>query len=234
MTLKSSEISQEQFFLTGYNILMTIGEGTFSVVKHATHKITGEQVAIKIVSKSGLHFDDIAQLSTEVRILKLIRHPFIIRLYEYFESPNRFFLVLEIGDCSLSVFVQKFFKNIPMRESSARKFFIQMVSAVSYIHKFLIVHQDLKPENILLCNEYRIAKVADFGLSKILGECQPLNSVGSISYIAPEVLFGEITTSEETGLLFTIILFLFIFNSLFLFFIFILNRKNKYLHLYFF
>lgn len=69
-----------------YTISKTIGEGTFGKVKLGFHKMTGEKVAIKILEKNRIiDVADIERVSREIHILKLIRHPNIIQLYEVFD-----------------------------------------------------------------------------------------------------------------------------------------------------
>lgn len=63
----------------------TIGEGTFGKVKLATHILTGEKVAIKILEKERIiDVSDVERVAREIHILKLIRHPNIVQLYEVF------------------------------------------------------------------------------------------------------------------------------------------------------
>ena len=77
----------------------TIGEGTFGKVKEAIHIITGEKVAIKILEKSRItEVADVERVSREIHILKLIRHPNIIQLYEIIETPKFLFLVMEYAN----------------------------------------------------------------------------------------------------------------------------------------
>ncbi|KAF0989894.1 hypothetical protein HZS_1586, partial [Henneguya salminicola] len=165
----------------------------------ATHKLTLERVAIKIVNKCGLTTEDISQLLKEVNILKLIRHVNVVRLYESFETHDKIFMVMDKGTCDLFSFIQRFYANNPMKESKARNYFIQLVSGVTYFHNLHIVHRDLKPENILLCNDFRCVKIADFGLSEILNDCPHSNILGSINYIAPEILISSTSTTEQIG-----------------------------------
>lgn len=74
----------------------TLGQGTFGKVKLATHEPTGEQVAIKILEKAKIvDVSDIERVSREIHILKLVRHPNIIQLYEIIETPRYLFLVME-------------------------------------------------------------------------------------------------------------------------------------------
>jgi len=77
----------------------TIGEGTFGKVKEATHIVTGEKVAIKILEKSRItEVADVERVAREIHILKLIRHPNIIQLYEIIETHKVLFLVMEYAD----------------------------------------------------------------------------------------------------------------------------------------
>jgi 5'-AMP-activated protein kinase catalytic alpha subunit len=74
----------------GHYILgKAIGEGTFGKVKLGTHILTGEKVAVKILEKSKITEDaDVERVSREIKILKMIRHPNIIQLYEIIETPK--------------------------------------------------------------------------------------------------------------------------------------------------
>lgn len=72
-----------------YNIEKSIGEGTFGKVKLGTHHLTGEKVAIKILEKDRItDVSDVERVAREIHILKLIRHPNIIQLYEIIETPK--------------------------------------------------------------------------------------------------------------------------------------------------
>ena len=72
-----------------YTLGKSIGEGTFGKVKIGVHNLTGENVAIKILEKSRIwDVADVERVSREIHILKLIRHPNIIQLYEIIETPN--------------------------------------------------------------------------------------------------------------------------------------------------
>ena len=74
----------------------TLGEGTFGKVKLATHILTGEKVAIKILEKERIvEVADVERVSREIHILKLVRHPHVIQLYEIIETPRQIFLVME-------------------------------------------------------------------------------------------------------------------------------------------
>lgn len=79
-----------------YSFGRTLGQGTFGKVKLATHKPTNQPVAIKILEKEKIiDVADVERVSREIHILKLIRHPNIIQLYEIIETPKYLFLVME-------------------------------------------------------------------------------------------------------------------------------------------
>jgi len=79
-----------------YFLQKTIGEGTFGKVKLGLHTLTGEKVAIKILEKERItDASDVERVSREIHILKLIRHPNIIQLYEIIETPKKLYLIME-------------------------------------------------------------------------------------------------------------------------------------------
>lgn len=148
-----------------YRIGKTIGKGTFGKVKLGEHLITKEKVAIKILEKDKILDDgDRTRISREIKILRQIRHPNIIQLYEIIETPNKLFLITEFAPNGelFDYIVNK----TRLKEKEASKFLQQILCAVEYLHSIGIVHRDLKPENLLLDHNYSI-KVVDFGLSNM-------------------------------------------------------------------
>ena len=74
----------------------TLGEGTFGKVKLGVHIFTGEKVAVKILEKDKIsEVADVERVAREIHILKLIRHPNIIQLYEIIETKNQLYLIME-------------------------------------------------------------------------------------------------------------------------------------------
>ncbi|RKP21158.1 Pkinase-domain-containing protein [Rozella allomycis CSF55] len=78
-----------------YDLDKALGEGNFAKVRLATHSLTGQKVAIKIIDKSKLDKQTSKKLFREVRIMKLLNHPHIIRLYEVIDTPNELYIVTE-------------------------------------------------------------------------------------------------------------------------------------------
>ena len=81
----------------GHYILgKTIGQGTFGKVKLGSHILSGEQVAVKILEKDRIkEVADVERVAREIHILKIIRHPYIIQLYEIIETPKQLYLIME-------------------------------------------------------------------------------------------------------------------------------------------
>lgn len=178
-----------------YQIVKTLGEGSFGKVKLAYHITTGQKVALKIINKKLLAKSDMkGRVEREISYLRLLRHPHIIKLYDVISSPNEIIMVIEYANDELFDYIVKREK---MSESEARRFFQQIISAVDYCHRHKIVHRDLKPENLLLDDQLNV-KIADFGLSNIMTDGNFLKtSCGSPNYAAPEVISGKLYAGPE-------------------------------------
>nr|XP_054591874.1 serine/threonine-protein kinase SIK3 homolog isoform X2 [Nothobranchius furzeri] len=172
-----------------YEIERTIGKGNFAVVKLATHIITKAKVAIKIVDKTQLDDENLKKIFREVQIMKLLKHPHIIRLYQVMETEKMIYLVTEYA--SGGEIFDHLVAHGRMAEKDARKKFKQIVAAVHFCHCRNIVHRDLKAENLLLDHNLNI-KIADFGFSNIFSRGQLLKTwCGSPPYAAPELFEGK-------------------------------------------
>ena len=173
-----------------YLIEKSIGEGTFGKVKLGTHTLTGEKVGIKILEKDRItDVSDVERVAREIHILKLIRHPNIIQLYEIIETPKQLYLIMEYA--SGGELFDYIVAKGRLKEKEACKFYQQIMAGVDYIHQLNIVHRDLKPENLLLDHENNI-KIIDFGLSNTFQEKETLKTAcGSPCYAAPEMIAGK-------------------------------------------
>ena len=174
-----------------YKLGEKLGEGTFGTVYLATHKLTKQKVAIKIIEKKKLRKEiDKIRLEREITILKKLHHSNIINLYSTIETNSQIYLIQEYasGKELFDYIIQK--KKLCEKETL--KYFQQIISGIEYIHKLGICHRDLKPENIILTLNNEI-KIIDFGLSNFYNKNQLLKSVcGSPCYAAPEILKGNI------------------------------------------
>ncbi|TVY31070.1 Sucrose non-fermenting protein kinase [Lachnellula hyalina] len=178
-----------------YHIIKTLGEGSFGKVKLAVHRVTNQQVALKIIARKKLISRDMAgRVEREIEYLQLLRHPHIIKLYTVIKTPMEIIMVLEYAGGELFDYIVQ---NGKMKENEARRFFQQIICAVEYCHRHKIVHRDLKPENLLLDENLNV-KIADFGLSNIMTDGNFLKtSCGSPNYAAPEVINGKLYAGPE-------------------------------------
>nr|XP_015205828.1 PREDICTED: MAP/microtubule affinity-regulating kinase 3 isoform X4 [Lepisosteus oculatus] len=172
-----------------YRLLKTIGKGNFAKVKLARHILTGREVAIKIIDKTQLNPTSLQKLFREVRIMKILNHPNIVKLFEVIETEKTLYLVMEYASGG-EVF-DYLVAHGRMKEKEARAKFRQIVSAVQYCHQKHIVHRDLKAENLLLDADMNI-KIADFGFSNEFTLGNKLDTFcGSPPYAAPELFQGK-------------------------------------------
>uniref|UniRef100_A0A3B4GML3 MAP/microtubule affinity-regulating kinase 3 n=1 Tax=Pundamilia nyererei TaxID=303518 RepID=A0A3B4GML3_9CICH len=185
---RSSEEPQQPH-VGNYRLLKTIGKGNFAKVKLARHMLTGREVAIKIIDKTQLNPNSLQKLFREVRIMKILNHPNIVKLFEVIETERTLYLVMEYASGG-EVF-DYLVAHGRMKEKEARAKFRQIVSAVQYCHQKHIVHRDLKAENLLLDADMNI-KIADFGFSNEFTLGNKLDTFcGSPPYAAPELFQGK-------------------------------------------
>ncbi|XP_027991422.1 MAP/microtubule affinity-regulating kinase 3 isoform X6 [Eptesicus fuscus] len=148
-----------------------------------------ENVAIKIIDKTQLNPTSLQKLFREVRIMKILNHPNIVKLFEVIETDKTLYLIMEYASGG-EVF-DYLVAHGRMKEKEARAKFRQIVSAVQYCHQKRIVHRDLKAENLLLDADMNI-KIADFGFSNEFTVGSKLDTFcGSPPYAAPELFQGK-------------------------------------------
>ncbi|VDM73130.1 unnamed protein product [Strongylus vulgaris] len=167
---------------------------SFGKVKLATHLLTGLKVAIKIIDKRAIG-DDLPRVTTELDALRTLSHQNICRLYQFIETEDKFFIIMEY--CSGGEMFDYIVRKERLEESEARHFFRQLVQAMAYVHSMGYAHRDLKPENLLLTEDLHL-KVIDFGLcAKPSSLSRPLDTCcGSPAYAAPELIAVRVNLSK--------------------------------------
>ncbi|KAG9143390.1 hypothetical protein Leryth_017772 [Lithospermum erythrorhizon] len=185
----SSKQEIQSLILDRYEIGKLLGQGTFAKVYHARNIKTNESVAIKVIDKEKiLKVGLISHIKREISILRMVRHPNIVQLFEVMATKSKIFFVMEY------VRGGELFNKVAkgrLKEEDARRYFQQLISAVSFCHARGVYHRDLKPENILLDEDGNL-KVSDFGLSAISDQIKQdglfHTFCGTPAYVAPEVL----------------------------------------------
>ena len=176
-----------------------IGRGSSGAVFRAVHPTLQIPVAVKILLAGGdlpgaeLH----RRLSAEARMLAMLNHPNIVRVFDFDHDEKSAFLVLEfVNGPSLAELIDQCGRVQSLRVVSMMK---QLAAALAATHKLGIIHRDIKPANVLLTREGD-AKLADLGLALApAGGTRALNvnsRVGSVSYMAPE-LAGSARGADE-------------------------------------
>ncbi|KAL0222795.1 hypothetical protein P9112_002185 [Eukaryota sp. TZLM1-RC] len=179
--MRSSENSRVKR-VGNYTLGSVIGEGTFGTVRRAIHIPTNSKVAMKVLEKSKIQdHADIERITREIRILRLLDHPNLIRLLEVIDSPRHLYLVMEYA--SGGELFDYIVAHTRIKEKEACKFFHQLVNGVDYCHRHKIIHRDLKPENLLLDAKKNI-RVIDFGLSNTVRQDKLLKTACG-SHVTP-------------------------------------------------
>ncbi|KAK7372923.1 hypothetical protein VNO80_06313 [Phaseolus coccineus] len=171
-----------------YEIGRTVGEGTFAKVKFAQNTETGESVAMKVLDRSTIiKHKMVDQIKMEISIMKLVRHPYVVRLYEVLASRTKIYIILEF--ITGGELFDKIVSHGRLSEADSRRYFQQLIDGVDYCHSKGVYHRDLKPENLLLDSQGNI-KISDFGLSAFpeQGVSMLRTTCGTPNYVAPEVL----------------------------------------------
>ena len=189
---KTSKILKEE-----YEVVKQLGKGGYGSVYEVRNKKTGELRACKHLSKANIK--NIKKFEREIEIMVKTDHPSIIKLYEVFESPRSYYLIME--ECRGGELFDDIIEHMERKkmysEERASAIMMQVMSAISYCHNIGICHRDIKPENILFLkekntNERNPVKIIDFGLSQVISTEHKLTSrVGTAYYVAPEILHGK-------------------------------------------
>ena len=180
-----------------------LGNGTFGIVYEAKNILFNNIVAMKVIRKNE-NMNNLL-IKNEIDILKKLSHPNIVRIYEFYESKNNFYLINEYCDCGE---LYNYINKSTLNEHQLAIIFYQVFSGLCYLHENNILHRDLKPENILISKkevdietgeEYFWIQIIDFGTAKIFENDKNEQSiVGSAYYIAPEVLNKDYNEKCDT------------------------------------
>ena len=146
---------------------------------------------MKILDKEKITKENLEEdVLSEVRSMKIVNHPFIVRLIEVLKTNRKILLLMEYMEGGDLFDAIKSEKTNYMNEDKARVYFQQIISAVNYLHNKNIIHRDLKPENILIDKKNHCIKITDFGLSALIKQKNQIlpDIAGTTDYLAPEVI----------------------------------------------
>jgi len=171
-----------------YTLKDVLGTGAFSQVRLAESKESpGDLYAIKVIDKKALKGKE-DSLENEIRVLRRLEHPNVVKLFEAYESKSSVYLVMEL--VTGGELFDRIVEKGSYTEKDAADLIKQVLSAVAYMHTSGVVHRDLKPENLLYNSPDEDSKImiSDFGLSKMEDSGIMATACGTPGYVAPEVL----------------------------------------------
>ena len=169
---------------------IAIGKGGYGKIYLAKNMKDNKEYAIKYISKEKMKSVGVdgSVIQREIDIHIRITHPRIIKLYSFLEDKYNYYLALEYAPKgNLYQYIQKK-KGMP--EAEAFKYFIQVASAIYFLHKNGYIHRDIKPENILIDNNFDI-KLCDFGWCVSIEKGERTTFCGTYEYMAPEMVNDE-------------------------------------------
>ena len=185
-----------------------LGVGNFSEIVVATHKVTGEKFALKIIEKKQAaelakrqHPNVYNEIQMERRVMFNVfpSFPYIVRMYHAFQDYNSIYYLMDLqlqgGDMWSTIRYQN--KMVGCHRSLAKVYIQSSFDAMEHMHSHGIVHRDLKPENVLLSDTGHVILV-DFGTAKDL-EMTDLNGpefVGTPDFMSPEAVAGAVSNEE--------------------------------------
>ena len=179
-----------------YELVETIGRGAMGVVYRATDRVTGREVAFKILHRRFLpNSVERKRFLREAQALAAVAHPNVVRVFDMgFDAVGHPFLVMELlpGDTLAEVVA-----GGPVDVELAIRITVRLLSALAAVHRAGIVHRDIKPGNIMVARVggELYVKLVDFGLSRRFGESERVTvsgiAVGTPPYMSPEQVMGE-------------------------------------------
>lgn len=184
--------------IAGYTLKTLVGEGGTSVVYRAEHPTNG-QVAFKVLrDKLRLEKTAVARFNREAEFGKRVIHPNVIRTIETGVADGLHYLVIEWAPGEL---LERYAKeHAPLPREEVARIILSIGEAVKAAHDSGIVHRDLKPDNAMYDPATHATKLLDFGIAAATDTRQDERLtragyfVGTLMYVAPEALSGELVT----------------------------------------
>ncbi|XP_054724563.1 serine/threonine-protein kinase Chk1-like [Uloborus diversus] len=174
-------------FVDGWNVVQTLGEGTYGEVQLVVNSSTNEAVAVKYLD-TRKEASAANNIQKEIFIHRRLKHEHIIKYYGHRDESPIHYIFLEYAPGG--ELFDRIEPDVGMPLPKAQKYFFQIIKGVEYLHSIGITHRDLKPENILLDKNDNV-KISDFGLATVFrhnGKERILNNrCGTMPYVAPEI-----------------------------------------------
>ncbi|XP_045504574.1 myosin light chain kinase, smooth muscle-like [Colias croceus] len=170
-----------------FDMLSEIGRGKFGTVYLCREKSSGLELAAKLVSVNRR--DERRNVEREVEVMRRLRHPRLIQLYDAYDWGKYMCVVLELITGG-ELFERVIDEDFVLTERACTVFMRQICEGIEFVHRQNILHLDMKPENILcLTKAGNRIKIIDFGLARFYDPEKKLQVLfGTPEFVAPEVV----------------------------------------------
>ncbi|XP_075981891.1 uncharacterized protein LOC142980417 isoform X2 [Anticarsia gemmatalis] len=170
-----------------YEMLSEIGRGKFGTVYLCRERSTGLELAAKLVMVNRR--DERRNVEREIEVMRRLRHPRLIQLYDAYEWGKYMCVVLELITGG-ELFERVIDEDFVLTERACTVFMRQICEGIEFVHRQNILHLDMKPENILcLTKTGNRIKIIDFGLARFYDPEKKLQVLfGTPEFVAPEVV----------------------------------------------
>eukprot|EP00599_Poterioochromonas_sp_BG-1_P002787 CAMPEP_0173142248 /NCGR_PEP_ID=MMETSP1105-20130129/5979_1 /TAXON_ID=2985 /ORGANISM="Ochromonas sp., Strain BG-1" /LENGTH=482 /DNA_ID=CAMNT_0014055611 /DNA_START=90 /DNA_END=1535 /DNA_ORIENTATION=- len=195
-----------------YQLSESLGKGSYGQVAKAVDRVSGKFVAIKQMKRIFDEPTDAKRAYREMHILRHLKHPSIVALLDVISSTidesflnnanisriprslGNIYLVFEFVDTDLSKILKS---NQYLTQEHIQYILYQLIDGMRYIHQTNVIHRDLKPANVLVSCADCTIKIADFGLSRVVGSDQIVTNHHHDSMYQDSKDHGHVDASDE-------------------------------------
>jgi [calcium/calmodulin-dependent protein kinase] kinase len=209
---KSADAAGKKF-IDDYDFGSNLGKGAFGKVKTCTHKKSGQVYAMKIVDrkrlermrKPGAETSEFDKVMAEIKIMKTLQHPNVVRLYEVVDDveSGKVYLIMELckGGRLFELNDEGFGDEPGMADTQPEKLkqcIVAIANGLDYLHNKHIYHRDLKPDNILI-DDQGYCKLSDFGVSSKTNDddTELKDTEGTPAFNSPEEFADNATVDGD-------------------------------------
>lgn len=178
----------------GYGHMTEIGQGATSRVFSATEIQSGRTAALKQLKPGLVGYPEVVDaFLAEAVLLSGLRHPLIIRCFDYFWFGGTWWIDLEYAEGGTLATASRGYAGTHQQ----KKWLSQLAEAISFLHSRKIIHRDIKPANVLIRNGNAV--LADFGVSGRESELQKRRPhiCGTLRYMSPQAAAGDISPDND-------------------------------------